>query len=180
MTEKIYKKITENKKNTIIFIIILTLIASLPVFIFPGIKKSDDLLFHLSRICAIKDNIKNLQFNGVYPGYFNEYGYGNGLFYPDIFLYIPALLNLIGINIIISYKIFLIIINFFTISAIFITIKNISNNKYATILGSIIYAFAPYRLVDMYERGALGETLAFIFIPLIIYGMYDLFIGCFF
>ena len=54
------------------------------------------------------------------------------------------------------------------------TIKRISNNNYATILGSIIYAFAPYRLVDMYERGALGETLAFIFIPIVVYGIYEI------
>ena len=175
MTEKIYRKIIKNRKNKIIFIIVLTLLASLPVFIFPGIKKGDDVFFHLSRISAIRDNIKNLQiFKGIYPGYFNGYGYANGLFYPDIFLYVPALLTTLGMNVIISYKIFLILINLFTILSIFIAIKNISNNDYATILGSILYAFAPYRLVDMYERGALGETLAFIFIPIIIYGMYEI------
>lgn len=178
MTEKIYNKITNNKKNTIIFILVLTLLSSIPVFIFPGIKKGHDLYFHLSRICALKDNIKNLNiFNGIYPGYFNGYGYANGLFYPDIFLYIPALLTLTGINVIISYKIFLILINFFSILSIYITIKGISKNKYASILGSIIYAFAPYRLVDIYQRAALGETLAFIFIPLIIYGIYEIIFG---
>ena len=175
MTEKIYKIITSNTKNKIIFILVIALIASIPVFIFPGIKKSDDICFHLSRISAIKDNIKNFQFfKGIYPGYFNDYGYANGLFYPDIFLYIPALLTTIGINIILSYKMFLILINIAAVLAMYITIKRISNNNYATVIGSIIYAFAPYRLVDMHERGALGETLAFIFIPIVVYGIYEI------
>ncbi len=174
MVNKIYNKIT-NKKQILIFILVLTLLSSIPVFIFPGIKKGDDTYFHLSRICAISDNIKQLQFfKGVYPGYFNGYGYANGLFYPDIFLYIPAILTAIGLNVITSYKILLIIINFFSILSIYISIKGISKNKYASILGSIIYAFASYRLVDMYERAALGETMAFIFVPLIIYGIYEI------
>lgn len=175
MIEKIYNKITENKKNTIIFIIILTLLSSIPVFIFPGIKKGDDTYFHLSRICALSDNIKNLSFfTGIYPGYFNGYGYANGLFYPDIFLYFPAILTTLGINVITAYKIFLVIINLFSIISIYITIKEISKNKYASILGSIIYAFSSYRLVDMFERAALGETLSFIFAPLVIYGIYEI------
>lgn len=175
MIEKIYNKITKNKKNTIIFILILTLIASIPVFIFPGIKKGDDTYFHLSRISAIADNIKNFKFfKGVYPGYFNDYGYANGLFYPDIFLYIPAIITALGIKVINSYKIFLILINFLSILSIYISIKGISKNKYSSILGCTIYAFASYRLVDMYERAALGETLAFIFMPLIIYGIYEI------
>lgn len=45
MADKLYKKIIQNKKNTIIFILILTLLASIPVFIFPGIKKGDDVSF---------------------------------------------------------------------------------------------------------------------------------------
>lgn len=175
MIDKIYNRITQNKKNTMIFILILTLLASIPVFIFPGIKKGDDIYFHLSRISAISDNIKNHNiFNGIYSEYFNGYGYANGLFYPDLFLYIPAIFKTLGVSIINSYKIFLILINFLSIASIYITIKGISKNKYASILGSIIYAFAPYRLVDMYERAALGETLAFIFIPIIIYGIYEI------
>ncbi|MBP3920621.1 MAG: YfhO family protein [Bacilli bacterium] len=175
MINKLYNKIIESKKNTIIFIFILALISSIPVFIFPGIKKGHDTYFHLSRICALSDNIKNLNFfSGIYPGYFNGYGYANGIFYPDIFLYFPALLKTIGIDTVTSYKIFLILINILSISSIYISIKGISKNKYASILGSIIYAFTSYRLVDMYERGALGETLAFIFIPIIIYGIYEL------
>lgn len=172
---KIYDLINKNKKKTLIFILVLTLLSSIPVFIFPGIKQGDDTYFHLSRILALSKNIKEFNFfQGVYPGYFDNYGYANGLFYPDIFLYIPACLTALGVNLIVSYKLFLILINFFSILSMYICIKGISNNKYPSTLGSIIYAFSSYRLVDMYERAALGETLAFVFLPLVIYGIYEI------
>lgn len=175
MVEKIYTYINKNKKNTLIFILVLTLLSSIPIFIFPGMKQGDDIYFHLGRISAISDNIKNGNiFQGIYPGYFDNYGYANGLFYPDIFLYIPSLLVSLGINLILSYKFLIILINFFSILSIYTSIKGISKNKYACTLGTIIYAFSSYRLVDMYERAALGETLAFIFIPLVIWGIYEI------
>jgi hypothetical protein len=37
-------------------------------------------------------------------------------------------------------------------------------------MGAMIYTLAPYRFVDIYVRGALGESLSFIFPPLILWG----------
>lgn len=37
-------------------------------------------------------------------------------------------------------------------------------------LGALIYTLAPYRFVDIYVRGALGESLTFIFPPLLLLG----------
>lgn len=40
------------------------------------------------------------------------------------------------------------------------------------LLGSLVYLLAPYRMVDVYVRGAFGETISFIFPPLILLGYY--------
>ena len=40
-------------------------------------------------------------------------------------------------------------------------------------LSAILYTFSLYRLTDIYVRGALGELLTFIFLPLIIAGLYE-------
>jgi len=37
-------------------------------------------------------------------------------------------------------------------------------------LGAMVYTLAPYRFVDIYVRGALGESLSFIFPPLLLWG----------
>ncbi len=178
MIKSLYNKIITNRRNTIIFIIILTILASIPIFTFGSIANGHDITFHLSRIKGISDNIKDFNvFSGIYKGYFNKYGYANGLFYPDLFLFFPAILHALGMKIITSYKLFVVIINFLSILSMYITVKGISKNKYAAIMSSIIYAFAPYRLVDLYQRAALGEALAFIFIPLVFYGLYEIVFG---
>jgi hypothetical protein len=40
----------------------------------------------------------------------------------------------------------------------------------AGLIGAFIYTLAPYRFVDIYVRGALGESLMFIFPPLLLWG----------
>lgn len=44
----------------------------------------------------------------------------------------------------------------------------------AGFVGAILYGFAPYRFVDLYVRGAIGEHVAFIFSPLILLGLWRL------
>jgi len=45
--------------------------------------------------------------------------------------------------------------------------------RYGTVaawVGAIVYSLAPYRFVDIYVRGALGESMSFLFPPLLLYG----------
>ncbi len=46
---------------------------------------------------------------------------------------------------------------------------NAAFGKKAGIVGALLYVFAPYRFVDLYVRGAIGEHVAFIFPPLVLY-----------
>lgn len=175
---KLLDKIVKNKKNTILFLILVAIISTSVIFMTRGMKSGHDLMFHLSRIVAIKDNLKMGVVGGyIYPNYLAGYGYGNPLFYPDLFLYIPALLSYIGIPILISYKIFLLLISIGSIFAMYVSVHGITKNKKAAMISSILYGFASYRLVDMFTRAALGETLAFVFAPLIIYGIYEIIYG---
>lgn len=48
-------------------------------------------------------------------------------------------------------------------------------NEYVGIAAGILYMYAPYRFVDLYVRGAIGEHTAFIFPPLILYFLYKFF-----
>lgn len=40
-------------------------------------------------------------------------------------------------------------------------------NQYYAVTAAIVYLYAPYRFVDLYVRGAIGEHVAFIFPPII-------------
>ena len=163
------------KNKTIIYISLLLILSSFPLFYYTDIIYGHDIQFHLSRISAITENIKIWKIIPVYFSYLDGFGYGNGLFYPDLFLYIPAFFNAIGFGLVSSYKIFILLINLFSILSIYICIKKITNNDKSTQIGTLLYSLSLYRYIDTFERGALGESLAFIFIPLIILGLYKIF-----
>lgn len=171
-------KIISKKKNIILTLVIIASISCFTLFLIPNISRGHDLAFHLSRISAIKDNLKLGIVGGyIYPNYLGGYGYGNGLFYPDFFLYIPAFLSYLGLSVITAYKVFLLLISFCSVGAMYICVNGITKNKKTAFISSFIYGFASYRLIDMFTRAALGETLAFIFAPIIIYGMYEIIYG---
>ena len=136
-----------------------------------------DLNFHLKRIQSIKLNFENNLFNyPIYFKYLNGYGYANGLFYPDLFLNIPAILNYIGIDLFSSYKIFLVLIKFFSLISIYITVKTINKDNKSAIFAIFLYALSSYCFIDMFERGALAETITIIFIPIVIKNIYEILI----
>src|SRR3989344_2880966 len=46
--------------------------------------------------------------------------------------------------------------------------------KHISFLAAIIYLFVPYRFVDLYVRGSIGETLLFTFAPLVLGSIFRL------
>lgn len=44
-------------------------------------------------------------------------------------------------------------------------------------MAAFLYTLSIYRLIDLYTRAALGEGMAMIFLPLVMWGMYELFLG---
>lgn len=174
MIKKIYGKINSSRTYFVLFIVILTLLSSINIFR-RGIIYGDDLNFHIHRIIGIVDNIRIKRYVPVYFNYLNGFGYGNGLFYPDIFLFIPALLNYIGIELFTSLKIFIIIINLISIYSMYLCVHKITKEKKCAYISMILYAIANYRLIDFTSRGSLGEMIAFAFIPLVILGLYYIF-----
>src|SRR3989338_8764017 len=39
------------------------------------------------------------------------------------------------------------------------------------LVGSLVYIYTPYRFVDTYVRGSIGESLGFVFVPLVFYAL---------
>lgn len=173
----IINRIVSKKRYIILCLLFVSLISCIPLF-YNGMGKGHDLTFHLSRIMGIKDNFELGIIGGyIYPKYFNGLGYGNPLFYPDIFLYIPAILHYIGVNVIVSYKIFIFLITLASSITMFISANGIFKNRKYALISSLIYTCSSYRIADAFARAALGESLAFVFAPLVIYGIYNIIYG---
>lgn len=166
------------KENMILGIVFIAavILASYPLFT-NYLIQGHDLNYHLSRIEGIKDGLIGGQFPvDIYPQ--TNFGYGYlGSLYPSLFLYFPAFLRILGISMATSYKTLLFLINIVTILITYYSLRHMSCSKHASIVAAIVYCLLPYRLTNLYIRASLGETLALIFIPLFIAGIYQIIMG---
>lgn len=139
-----------------------------------GLISGHDLKFHLLRIEGIAEGLREglfpIRINTVFN---NGYGNYNSIYYPELFLYLAAILYLCGASIMMSYKILILIINLLTAFVGYYSFEKIFGKRMA-LIGGILYLMNPYRMVNMYLRAALGELLAMIFLPLLLLGIYEL------
>ena len=171
------KILTPERERLLIFFLVFTILICIP-FYRPEYVKGDDSTYHMARIEGLKATLEK----GIFPPriylfYLNGYGYPGGIFYPDIMLYFPAVLRLLGFNFILTYKIFIFVLNFLDIVSIYFCVSRITGKRLPGITASVLYGLNAYRLIDVFYRGAVGELQAFIFIPLIILGLFYIFSG---
>lgn len=141
-----------------------------------GVIYGHDVLFHMNRIAEIADGIKAGNFNiHIQQNMLNGYGYATPLFYGQLLLYIPALLYLAGIPFYESYNIFVLLVNFATAALSYYSFKKIFKSAKTGAAASMVYTLSIYRITDIYVRQAVGEYTALIFLPLVAYGVYELY-----
>lgn len=134
-----------------------------------------DTLFHLSRIEGYGTAIAHLDFfPKIY--YFKNlgFGYASPTFYSDILLFLPSLLYLFNVPVIIAYKFTVFSATLLAALSMFYLVKKIDKNAYSPYIASFIYTFCNYHITDVYVRSALGEMFAFIFLPVVLNGIYEL------
>ena len=158
-------------------LIFFSLMAIYIVSIFPlfqgALPIGHDQGYHLNRIAGITSALKAGYFPvRISPGWFDGFGYGISIFYPDIFLYFPAILYAGGIPLHVTMLFYMSGISLLTIISSWFCFTKITNNIPLGILGSTLYSLSAYRLACVYTRSAVGEYTAMIFYPLIMYGMY--------
>jgi len=142
---------------------------------FDGKYNGNDMPFHLMRIIGIRDGFLSGQFPvRVYPSAFYGTGYDSSLYYPDIFLYIPAFLCLLGVSLAASVQIFEFCIHLGAVWMMYYAVRKMNGSKTAGVLSGIIYVFSMYFCYNMYFRGDLGECIAMCFFPLVICGFYTI------
>ena len=158
-------------------IILAVLFSSYPLFS-DYLTECHDLNFQLYRIEGIKDALLCGQFPvRVHPTHLDGYGYATAALYPELFLYIPAILRIMGMSVVLSFKVFLFLINLATALVMYYAVKSITKSPYYSTLAAVVYTVASYRVICVHERAAVGELLAMCFMPLVVSGIYHVFIG---
>ncbi len=152
----------------LILVFTLGIIPLVPLF-FPGLPITHDGQDHVARIANFYQSLTEGNIVPRWAGNLN-WGYGHPIlmFLYPFPSYLASLFHFVGFSLIDSLKIVFGVTYILSGLGMYLWIKNIWGEK-AAIAASAMYLYAPYRFVDLYVRGAIGEHVAFLFIPFICY-----------
>lgn len=151
--------------------LILTIFGFVPLFdLFnPGFPVTHDGQDHIARIANF---YKNLEEGVLIPRWAANLNWGYGhpvlMFLYPLPSYLASFFHFLGFSFIDSVKL---VFGFSFVAsgiAMYLWVRNFLGTAPA-IFASVLYLFAPYRFVDLYVRGAIGEHVAFVFPPLVLY-----------
>lgn len=166
------KEIRREKILTAVCLGGIILGVSLPLFT-DYLLTGADMTFHLLRIEGIKDGLLSGQFPvRIHPNWLQGHGYASGIFYCDLFLYLPALLRIMGFTVQTAYVCYKLFINVITCLIAWYSFRKMFHSNWIGIFGSFLYTFYIVRLIFLYAVDGVGQYTAMAFLPLIVYGFY--------
>lgn len=168
-------KLPHLKKNKVTFVFaFLLLIVVCPLFI-PGLSPGMDWVYHIVRVESLKEGLINHEFPvKIHSLPLNGYGYGSGLFYPQVFLYLPAILRVLGFSIDLANKVFIFLLFFAKILVSYHVGRYITKNKFVSVCVTMMLVLSPLALFKSYMLLSYGDMVGEIFSPLVICGVYNL------
>lgn len=153
------------KQNiALLFVLVLAFFTSLPLF-HSGLIPTHDGEYHLIRFYEF-DRV--LRTGNLYPRWAPDldFSYGLPLFtyvYP-LPNYAASFLHLFGASFLESVKLVMVIATFLGTFFFYFWTKKIWG-KLGAVTATTFYLFAPYRFVDIYIRGSVGEVFALSIFP---------------
>lgn len=170
-------KLLKNKNViNILILLIVTMIMCLPMLSNHLHIYYDDGIQHIARAYGTREAISNGSFLGnVIPKFSNNFGYSWNIFYGAFTTFGIIIFKMITGSYTIGYKAFCFICLLLSGISMYVFVKKVSANNNVAVLAGSLYIMAPYHLTDLYIRNSLGEFAAFIFIPLVFLGLYNLF-----
>lgn len=134
----------------------------------PGLYKAHDTIAHISRLISFEQALQDGQFPPRWAGYFFG-GLGSPVLSLNYSLpyFMASIIHSIGFSLFDSYKLTLALSYIASGVAAYLAFKTIWG-KVPGFVGAILYMWAPYRFLDIYVRSAFGESVSFLFPPLIL------------
>lgn len=151
------------------FIFLLILILPLLTLFHPGLPITHDGQDHVARIANFYTSLTE---GNIIPRWASNLNWGYGhpilMFLYPLPSYVASIFHFIGLSLVDSLKAAFGFSYVLSGLFMFLWLRNFLG-KFPAMVGAIIYSFAPYRFVDLFVRGAIGEHVAFVFIPAICY-----------
>lgn len=135
-----------------------------------------DSVFHYARILGLAEGLQNGNFPvKIQPGWLHGYGYAASVCYGDLLLYPFAILYALGVPLVHVWKLYILFINAGTMLLSFFCFRKMSRSTGIGIACTALYCLSVSRILNIYVRAAAGEFSAFMFLPLIILGMQQIY-----
>lgn len=174
-----FKNFIISKKEYIILLFI-TILICMPFFTSSQYIDGNDTNYHISNIYSIYTKMcdGNFNFCKIFPTIANDYGYGSGIFYPQLSHIIPAgLTYILQGNIVLAIKLIHFLVYYISAIMMFKLVNRVFKSKYVALISAIFYITAPYAISDTFTRDAIAESFIFMFMPMVILGLYELLEG---
>lgn len=171
------KVISDWKWRTVLFAL-LTVLYFLPMLYTKEMKIQVDGAFHLSRIYELA---KGFEVGKIIPDLsaytFNQQGQAVSLFYPSSFIYVYSGLLFLTGNFVKSWYMASAILIFITLLVAYYSANAFFKNQNKAFLFAILWSFSNYNMSNLLYRNAYPSSWTFAFLPLALYGLYELFLG---
>jgi len=157
----------------IILVILLFIFAIAPLFQ-PGFfwgahdaRHSVYFLYEFDR--SIQDGV-------LYPRWSPDiaFGYGYPLFniYSPLAFYMAEVFHLLGLDLVSAIKMVFALALVLSGVTMYLFVRRLMGS-WAGLVAGLVYVYIPYHISDVYVRGALAESVALIFFPLILWCFYE-------
>ncbi len=152
-----------------LYLLILILLSFIPLLdlLHPGLPLTHDGRDHVARIANFYENLSERILIPRWAPNLN-WGYGHPIleFLYPLPSYAASLFHYMNFSLVDSLKIVFAIGMTFSGIAMYLWLSEVFSVE-AGLIGGLLYVFAPYRFINLYVRGDIGENFAFIFIPFV-------------
>lgn len=162
-----YRYIYPRKKMPLF--IILIIIATLPLFSIwrKGVPESGDFAFFVKSLISFYGSLEKGIFRPQWGAEFcGSFGKPFFKYFYNTLFYIASSFHFFGLSFINSMKMLSGLIFLFSGATMFFWLKEEFGKKPAFV-GTVVYLFAPYQLVNLHFKHAFGEGLGFVLAPLL-------------
>ncbi len=164
-------KIIKELLQSYLYLILVIGLSLIPLFdlLHPGLPITHDGQDHVARIANFYASLSE---GNIVPRWASNLNWGYGhpviMFLYPLPSYLASFFHFIHFSLIDSVKLVFAVGYVASGIAMYLWARNVFGRQ-GGYVASLLYLFAPYRFVDLYVRGAIGEHMAFVFPPLILY-----------
>ncbi|MFA9289098.1 MAG: 6-pyruvoyl-tetrahydropterin synthase-related protein [Weeksellaceae bacterium] len=145
-----------------LFIFIISVVFVFDLFLQPGIPTTFDGPTHVANIAQVYGALADGEFPARWGNGFARYGLPIPIFAQQVTSYLGAFLTFITGNVVTSYNL-VVFLGVFLATVLLYRFLRYYVSPLPALIGAAVFHFAPYRINNVYVRGALPEFFSSIF-----------------